>query len=255
MNKPMVRVAQITDMHVSKNKQDYVRGINTYRRYCCVIDAVRRENFDSLFFTGDCSEDGSRESYELMWDYLGDLQPKVKFIPGNHDSNAIYDVFGRSFLDNGDGIFEFLNWKVLFLHTKVGGQAYGVLADSELIRLSQFLKNTNAAHKAIVLHHNPVSVGCGELDPYMLQNHQVFKDLIYQDSSVKLVLFGHVHHDYGYLINHTQFECGPSSGFQFFNGSDELDGRNFGYKEYFFSEMGFSSQVKWSYAYETVKLD
>ena len=248
MSRAQIRVAQITDMHVTNTVAGEVQGVKTYQRFCSVMEEVAKQDYDCVFFTGDCSEDGSAESYALINDQLKGLRAKTKFILGNHDSRKLYDALGETPIEE-DRIRSFLNWELLFLHSKVDGESYGLLGDSELDLLQEFSQSNSSKNKGVVLHHNPISVGCGQSDLYMLQNNQVFIDIIKKDPAMKIVLFGHVHNDHQYKIDNISFECAPSTGFQFNDGSVlKIDRSKFGYKEYIFTEEGVMGQAKWSYA-------
>lgn len=245
--KQNIRIAQVTDMHVTCSREGLVKNINTYERFRRVTDEVAKRSYDYVIFSGDCSEDGSLQSYQLIAEVCRSIQTEMQFLLGNHDSCMLFKGLSELAWQKSS-LLQFLTWQMLILETKVEGEKLGRLSDLQLETLARFVEGKGTRNKAIVLHHNPISVGCGQLDAYMLENHRQFIEIISGNSNVRLVMFGHVHNDCSIRQGHIQFECAPATSYQFIDGdSKRLDSLHYGYKEYIFTEHEAQSNVVWCY--------
>ena len=60
-NDGSVKVLQLTDCHLFADKNKDLLGVNTYKSFDAVLNAIKAQNFDYDFiaFTGDISQDYS----------------------------------------------------------------------------------------------------------------------------------------------------------------------------------------------------
>src|SRR5271168_4420310 len=84
-------IAQITDLHVvAKDRQCYRKvPTNTH-----LAESVAHVNSldprpDAVIASGDLTDHGRPEEYDLLREILSDLIPPVFVIPGNHDQRDV----------------------------------------------------------------------------------------------------------------------------------------------------------------------
>ena len=86
----MARIIQLTDMHVLPPSQ-WVSGVlNTYELLIDTIDTLLDDwhkigPIDAVIVTGDITETGDVESYQLFRQQVRRLPVPYFLIPGNHD--------------------------------------------------------------------------------------------------------------------------------------------------------------------------
>lgn len=69
-NSKVVRILQVTDTHLFANTENTLLGVNTYRSYQAVLDAISEENLpiDLIVATGDLVQDQSPQAYQHFAD-------------------------------------------------------------------------------------------------------------------------------------------------------------------------------------------
>ncbi len=82
-----VRILQITDTHLFAGEHETLLGINTYRSYHAVLDAIQaqRRDVDLIVATGDLAQDHSQEAYRHFAAGIAQLPAPCVWLPGNHD--------------------------------------------------------------------------------------------------------------------------------------------------------------------------
>ena len=73
---------QITDLHISKNKDDLKHDCKPYEKLVNILNHIRTEYTEksNLIITGDLSSDFTEKSYEnIKYTF------NVSILPGNHD--------------------------------------------------------------------------------------------------------------------------------------------------------------------------
>ncbi len=88
-----VEVLQFTDLHLLPTPQDTLWDINPYANFKRVLQEaiVLYPSADLLLFTGDLVDNPTAEAYELLRDYLINLDYPVFRLPGNHDDVFLLD--------------------------------------------------------------------------------------------------------------------------------------------------------------------
>lgn len=193
--------AQISDCHLSRQSDAWLRGI-------CVDESMRRivqqaanrlqeipdAEAKAILLTGDLSEDGSPESYWRLLDELRKTQQLFHWIPGNHDNVPS----AEHALPHRKRILEYTHWVMVLLDSVLPKYDFGLLQKSEfeLLRESAALASAKDKHLAVIVHHNPISVGSEWLDDnYRLFNGLEFREMI-RGTNCRAVVFGHVHQEF-----------------------------------------------------------
>ncbi len=193
MAEPVVRLLQVSDMHLQECPDTKLKGVNPEQRFLQVITQVKEQEADLLLLTGDLSHH-SPSAYQRLSDRLQQLPFPSYWIPGNHDLTG--EMYQFADLGYGQKVIERGNWRILLLDStaKPDGKGGGSLSDPELVFLATELEETSMdQHVLIVLHHHPVSVDSIWQDQIMLGNANQFWSIVDGYDQVRAVMFGHVH--------------------------------------------------------------
>jgi 3',5'-cyclic-AMP phosphodiesterase len=183
--------------------------------------------------SGDCSEDGSPESYQALRDRLVAWCERhgsaLVLVPGNHDQREGF----RQVLVNGHllgegasplmhtmeylppsvpvtGMSVVAGRRIITVDTSVPGAGWGQLAPEVLSRLESFLaSDVGAVGSVVVLHHPPLPAPTLLHEALKLQNPAELASVLH-GSDVRLVLSGHYHHHFAGALAGS--ESGASAG-------------------------------------------
>lgn len=206
-----LRVAQVTDCHVSAAPGTLYRGENPVENLQKVLDHVMGQAPDLLLATGDLSEDGSARSYERLRNLLGQTGLPVLALPGNHDDPALLsEYFPASPVDemlvtsHGD-------WQIIRLDSCLPGKPHGRIADDVLRSLEETLAGATGQPRLVALHHQPLLSNSPWIDKYRLMDAGPFLDIVEKSADIKAVVWGHIHQSFEAELNGTLMLGGPSS--------------------------------------------
>jgi len=206
-----IRVAQVTDCHLTADPEGSYRGINPRLNLEMLLEKIKVKRPDLLLLTGDLSEDGSRDSYRALRSVFQSAGVPVLALPGNHDdAGLLEESFPGSPVDS-IRVSEHGAWQIVRLNSCMPGQPEGQLSDRAVIDLEDHLARHAAHPQLIALHHQPVAVGNPWIDRYPLLNPQPLLQLIDGCPNVKAVVWGHIHQVFDAMRNGTAMLGGPSS--------------------------------------------
>jgi 3',5'-cyclic-AMP phosphodiesterase len=212
-----LRVLHLSDTHLTGDGALHQGSVDTTAALDAVLAGVDGlTDVGVVVVSGDCSEDGSPESYAHLRDRVGDWAlahgAALVTVPGNHDQREGF----RQVLTNGHvlgpggtplmhtleytppeipvtGVSTVAGWRIVTLDTSVPGAGYGELADTTLERLRAFLAEPSEHGTVVVLHHPPLPAPTLLHDALKLRNPGALADAI-AGSDVRVVLAGHYHH-------------------------------------------------------------
>ncbi|KPG95188.1 serine/threonine protein phosphatase [Pseudomonas sp. RIT-PI-q] len=216
-------LVQLSDSHLFAETDGTLLGMNTRDSLQKVIELVRLQQpqIDLIIASGDLSQDGSLESYQLFRDLTGQLDAPARWIPGNHDEPqimaeaAVQSALLESVVDVG-------NWRVTLLGSAVPGSGPGDLQDEQLQGLVGSLSEAPERHHLVWFHHHPGSIGCAWMEPIGLRNPEALFAVLDRFPQVRAVLWGHVHQEIDQLRNGVRLIASPSTCIQFEPGSDDF---------------------------------
>ncbi len=191
-----MQLVQLTDCHLGHSPGSKLQGMNTDHSLQAVIDLVKRERkqTDLVLGTGDLSDHGANAAYGRLYQYFGQICEASFWLPGNHDNwcDMAADSGANQQLSNEIRVG---NWQILMLDSQVPGAIGGELGAGQLTLLDDCLQRAGreGLHTLICLHHQPVAIGSDWLDQQMLADAEEFFTLVEQHSSVKAILWGHIH--------------------------------------------------------------
>ncbi len=220
----MVKLLQITDLHLLLNAEDSMLGVKTEHSFRQVLDSAigQHGNFDLILLTGDLAQDPCPESYHRLLETLVPLKTPCLCLPGNHDD---FGLMQR--ILNRDPVtckkrWQSENWQIIALNSQKKGQASGMIASAEFEYLTRQLVLYPDLYTLIAVHHHCVPCGSSWMDNMMIENSEELLELLTQFPQVKAVTCGHVHQVMRTRRDKVELLATPSTCFQFKPGCTEL---------------------------------
>ncbi|WP_042932431.1 3',5'-cyclic-AMP phosphodiesterase [Pseudomonas mandelii] len=216
-------LVQLSDSHLFAEADGKLLGMNTRDSLQKVIELVRLQQpqIDLIVASGDLSQDGTLESYQLFRDLTRQLDAPARWIPGNHDEPrimaeaAVQSALLEQVVDVG-------NWRVTLLDSAVPGSVPGYLQDEQLQLLARSLSEAPERHHLVCFHHHPVLIGCLWMEPIGLRNPEALFAVLDRFPQVRAVLWGHVHQEVDQVRKGVRLIASPSTCIQFEPGSDDF---------------------------------
>ncbi len=213
-----MKIVQITDLHVRP------RGVAAYR--VCetnmlterALRAVARLAPDAVIITGDLTDCGLQEEYEVLAEMLERLLPMpVYAIPGNHDRREVM-LAHLPGTRQTDGFIQYAveDWQVrlVMLDTVVPGAGHGALSDGRLDWLDGILAERPDVPTMIAMHHPPFVTGIAHMDSINLHGAESFAGVITRHKQVERIICGHVHRPVVTRVAHAIASIAPSVAHQ-----------------------------------------
>lgn len=194
-------IAQISDMHLRADG-DLLQGrVDTIQALAdCVahVNSVRPRP-DLVLATGDLTDWGRAEDYQLLRRMLSDLAMPSYVIPGNHDDRG---ALRAEFADMGylpsDG--DFLHYtieewplRLIGLDTVIPGEVGGELCDARRHWLAERLAEQPQRPTALFMHHPPFPSGIVFLDTPPFGGGEETRALVARHPQVRQIMCGHIH--------------------------------------------------------------
>ena len=217
----MTQVLQISDTHLVQEGALVSSTLDTagpLRRLVVRITELQEEvgALDAIIVSGDVSDDGSHESYELFKSILSPLNLPTYAVPGNHDQRASFrTAFSEAgYLPNSGK----LNWhktlgqlQIIGLDTLVEGQGGGELDAETLDFLEAQLRQLHGAPVIVMFHHPPFDTGIAFMDTIGLNSGgQRLQEILAAFSGDLIVVCGHVHRNISTQIGGHAVMTAPS---------------------------------------------
>jgi Icc protein len=231
----VVRLLQLTDLHILAEPEDCLKGMNTRASF----EAVCRKALgdqpqpDLLLATGDLSQDGSAASYRYLADRFMELGLPVFCLPGNHDDSGLMREQLQAERISAAKRVVIGGWLILLLDSTVAGETGGEISAAELDFLDAALDEHADLHALVCLHHQPLPMGSEWIDALGLGNAAAFTDRVHAHENVRGVLWGHVHQQAHHRLRDIEWMATPSTCVQFKAGSKDfaLDDLAPGYRQ------------------------
>lgn len=219
----VLRVVQLSDMHLRARPGDTLRGVDTGLTFRAVLQTACREPVpDLLLLTGDLAEDPSPIAYTRLRDLVGASGVPAWCLPGNHDDRTLVQAEL-----NRDGLAtprskRMGGWLFVLLDSSVPGSVGGELGAAELAALDHILASNPQDPTVVALHHPPVALGSRWIDALGLADAAAFMQIIGAHPQVGAVVWGHAHQAWAGRWGDTQLLGCPSTCMQFLPGADEF---------------------------------
>lgn len=218
-----VTIAQITDTHLVPYSGSHLYGFPTDQSLAVVLAEVKLLAPDYLLFTGDLADAGEKSAYEKLIELVTPLNTPSLWIGGNHDLIDRQEIMlDRPPFDSRKSL-NLGGWRIILLSSVITTRctAEGELSDQTLAWLQSQLQTYSDQPTLIALHHHPVPSGLEKMDTMGLQSPEKFFAAIAPFNQVRLVVFGHIHHDLHQVKDQVNYYGCPSTCVQFINPNAE----------------------------------
>lgn len=180
-----MQIAHVSDLHLDLTER-------SVRRARTIVDHLRALSTrpDLVLVTGDVADHGSPEEYDQAVDLLTGLDAHL--VPGNHDRRpTMRAAFG---LPGDDAITSTVTvggTVVVLADSHVPGHDHGDLAPESIALLEEAA--TRPQPLIVALHHPPMTIGSGLLDPIRLLDPAPLLAPLRGRAAPSVVLCGHAH--------------------------------------------------------------
>ncbi|MDH1298957.1 3',5'-cyclic-AMP phosphodiesterase [Achromobacter sp. GD03932] len=211
-------LVQLTDSHLFGEPETSMLGVNTDASLRAVLRQIEADGKhpDLLLATGDMSQDGEAAAYRRLARVLSEApalaQACIRCLPGNHDLPA---VMRQELPQWSVPVTDVGAWRVVTLDTTVPGSNAGHLPASQLDLLEAALVEAPGRHTLVAMHHNPMQIDSHWHDSMMIDNPQALFKLLARWPQVRVLLWGHVHHEFDRRRHNLRLLATPSTCFQF----------------------------------------
>jgi Icc protein len=218
----VLKLTQITDLHLGPKADFTCRNLNTYKCLQSVLAAIKRDGRDGdrLFITGDIASDAQPQAYQLLDQLLCSEYKQALWLPGNHDCMDLMQKNLKNYPFTP--VFEVDNWAILMLNSSMLDQPEGVISKLEMQRLEKYLSDMADKNILVALHHSVVEVGSHWVDQHRIANQQQLYQLLAAHGKVRAVINGHVHQQFETDWGGIKVYSAPSTCFQFKPKADEF---------------------------------
>jgi 3',5'-cyclic AMP phosphodiesterase CpdA len=186
----MVVVAHVSDTHFGNDRQDPTTRLAVVMDHLLALDPRP----DVLVVTGDVADHGLPEEYAAARAWLDRWPGPLAACPGNHDARPAYvDGLGL----DARSVVEVAGHRFVMLDSLVDA-VDGVRVDEGRLGADQlaWLDRQLGASDApafVCLHHPPVTIGIGLMDPIRLVDGDALAAVLDHHPHVLAVLVGHAH--------------------------------------------------------------
>jgi Icc protein len=195
-------IAQITDLHVVARDRLCYRQIPTNAQ---LAEAVAHLNSlmprpDVVIASGDLTDHGHDDEYEVLREILAPLTAPVFVIPGNHDRR---EALAKAFADQPympRAGAPFIHYaiddypiRLVGLDTSVPEHHHGLMCEERLRWLDATLSARPDHPTLIFMHHPPFRTGVHWMDGSGLHGGRAMEEIVARHPNVIRVAAGHIH--------------------------------------------------------------
>ena len=214
----VVHLAQLTDTHVVVEDTDEVLYVDNNDRARRVVAAIgaQRPAVDAVLATGDLTQWGAAEEFDVLRDVLAPFDVPVLAVPGNHDER---DGLRRCFPDldwvdaaHASWVHEIGGVRIVGLDSTVPG-APGADFDAERERwLTDVLAVGHDGPTVLAMHHPPFRSGIAWMDANGFVGRDRFAAVLdAADGAVDRIVCGHLHRPAAAVVGGVMAEVGPAT--------------------------------------------
>lgn len=196
-----MKIVQITDLHLILPGET-IYGLDPAQRLREVVDDLlaRQSDADLVVFTGDLTDRGDAEAYEILKREIARLPMPVRLLLGNHDNRSVFRaVFPDTAVDEMGFVQSVLDApnstdRLLFLDTHETGWSGGRYCSDRLTWLDQQLSDAADRPVTVFMHHPPGDIGVTHFECINLHDPApLVRRLKAHPGGVRMIFIGHVH--------------------------------------------------------------
>ncbi|HMK80733.1 MAG TPA: phosphodiesterase [Xanthobacteraceae bacterium] len=216
-------ICQISDLHVRPRGLAAYRVVETNMLTERALDMVAalRPRPDVVLITGDLTDCGLTEEYELLKKLLKRLPMPVYLVPGNHDRrDTLKAVFADwpSVVADPDFVqcvVDDFPVRLIGLDTLTPGSGAGALCEKRLAFLERALAADRVKPVVIFMHHPPFRTGIRHMDDInLIEGAERLAALVREHGKVERILLGHDHRAIDTLFAGTLASVAPAVAHQ-----------------------------------------
>jgi Icc protein len=197
----MTLIAQITDMHIRPSGKKAYGVVDTEAMLRAAVASIAAQPLqpDAVIASGDLTDCGLIEEYELLADCLRPLSMPIYLIPGNHDRrDNLAKVFSKDgyFPKTGEHLHytvENLPLRLIALDSIVPGKGNGEMDAPRLAWLKARLDEQPDRPTFIFMHHPPFPTGLQHMDSINCRNGEALGRLLVNYKNIERLACGHHH--------------------------------------------------------------
>lgn len=222
----MIQLLQLTDLHITSQPGDRLRGIDPRASLDAVWAQAQAEfpQADAVLLTGDLTDDGSVAGYEHLREVFCHSQRPVLCIPGNHDDPVALraTLTGAPFVCSGTvDLGE--HWRVHLLDSHLPGAVGGRLTAASAAQLARIGQDDDEGRfHLLALHHPPISMDSAWLDACGLLEPEALLACVDGNERIRAVTWGHAHQARDEWRGQARLLCTPSTNTQFAPGAADF---------------------------------
>ncbi|MBL8773727.1 MAG: phosphodiesterase [Phenylobacterium sp.] len=226
----MLTIAQITDLHVTTEKDplNQKRNEDRLRQVMKTIHALRPRPV-AIIASGDLVDRGELEEYFELKRLMDESEIPVYYALGNHDGReAFLQVFsGPGAQTDEDGfvqyVVDFGPFRMVVCDT-LEGPNHGEYDEARCAWLARTLDAAPDQPTAIILHHPPIPSGIRWMDPdprspWILRLAEVLKGR----DQVQVMMCGHIHRAFTGIFAGHMVASAPATSIQLTLDLTEVD--------------------------------
>lgn len=213
-------IAHLSDLHIRPQDAPHAFGridTNEHARRAFRKVMSHDPRPDMLIITGDLTDCGRIEEYEILREMLKDIAVPVHLIVGNHDIRENFrQVFPEHSPSGDNGSFiqfalEHLPLRVIGLDTVIAGEGRGGLCSQRLHWLRKQLQQSPKMPTLLAMHHGPFQVGNAFLDSVrLIEGACELKEIVEANPQIVRILCGHHHRSIDCVWNGVLASVGPA---------------------------------------------
>lgn len=213
MQSEMIRIAQISDIHIG-GSPDPVQDIDVRTNFLQVLQAVTQMEIDLLVLSGDlAAEEGEPGAYQWVQETMHDFPVPWVVMGGNHDQVSTM----AQYLDIQDDLKNGL----LYFQREVKGRHLFFLDSSQNViqteQLDWLYQQVSAIPHEVLLfiHHPPALCGCHFMDErHPLRNIEPVRETLRSLPNIHNIFVGHYHTEKLVVQDYKNIHLTPSTMMQ-----------------------------------------
>ena len=214
-------IAQVSDLHIAEPNAPIRRFVDSNANLAAAIaylDAMR-PRADLVLATGDLTDNGSPEEYQLLRELLDRLDIPMLVIPGNHDEieDLVAGLDNHGYLPSDGGPLQYVvdgDVRVVAVDTTKPGHHEGLLDAARLSWLDDVLSLAPTTPTLVMMHHPPFDTGIWWMDCSRIRGAAGFEAIIRRHPQVRRVIAGHIHRAIQTVWGDTLVSVSPSTAHQ-----------------------------------------
>ena len=220
-----MEIIQITDLHISRDKNDSKHDCVPYERLAIVLEHINANHSQNsnLVITGDLSSDFTHESYKNISSLIKQFEFNVSILPGNHDDLNMMKLICDDQIRLESLHCENKYFSIFNFDTHIQDNVRGVINKREIENLESELL-VNRTNVIIFSHHPLLKVNSDWIDMDIAENNNSLIQFMLKHNDIRFNVFsGHIHQEFNKRINNVCFYTSPSTCYQFETQSENFN--------------------------------